>query len=116
MQNLEDSLEEAEELGMCTAAKHFIVFRQKLDRFLNAVKMYKLRFQTAISPMLVEIRGGGKEESELGKLLENHAASPFNVGNLGNWLGEIRAESAVLKSFVMILDKHISFGENEGEY
>ena len=88
-----------------------------MARFANiTVNQYKLGFQSKIAPLLVEIRGRGKEESELAKILETDAGSPINKQYLGNWLREKRAESAVLKSFVLLLDREVTFSNNIGEY
>ena len=65
MQDLEDALEEACQLDQSTVSEHFIVFKRKIGRFSNAVNQYKLRFQSLITPMLLEIRNREKEESEL---------------------------------------------------
>ena len=116
IQDLEDAVEEVQELEESVVAKHFYVFRQRADTFLNYLKQYKLQFQRVVAPLLVEIRGQGKEESEQAKLLEGHIATPFNKENIQSWLRDQRAESAVLESFLKQLDDKLMLVENVGEY
>ena len=116
MQELEDAVEEVQELEESVVGKHFYVVRQRANKFLNYLKQYKLQFQRVVAPLLVEIRGQGKEESELAKLLADHTATPFNNENVQSWLRDQRAESAVLESFVKQLEDQVTFIENLGEY
>ena len=116
MQELEDAMEEVQELEESVVAKHFNVFKLRAEKYLNYLKQYKLQFQSVVAPLLVEIRGQGKEESQLAKLLEGHTATPFNKENLQSWLRDQRAESAVLESFLKQLDDKLTLVENVGEY
>ena len=116
MQDLEDAIEEARDVDESTVAKRFFGFGQKANKFLNFLKQYRLQLQAAVSPLLVKIRGQGKEESELAKVLQDHSASPFIKRNLDVWFRDQRAESAVLESFVKLLDEKTVLSKNVGEY
>ena len=116
MQDLEDAIEEAQDIEESTVARRFFMFGQKANKILNFLKQYRLQLQAVVSPLLVEIRSQGKEESELAKVLQNHSTSPFNKQNLDVWFREQRAESAVLESFVQLLDENTVVSKNIGEY
>ena len=116
MQDLEDAIEKAQDIADSTVAKRFFVFGQKTNKALNFLKQYRLQLQALVSPLLVEIRGQGKEESELAKVLQDHSASPFNKQNLDVWFRDQRTESAVLESFVKLLDEKTVVSKNVGEY
>ena len=75
-----------------------------------------MQLQAVVSPLLVDIRGQGKEESELAKVLQDHSASPFNKQNLEIWFKEQRAERAVVESFVQLLDEKTVLSKNVLEY
>ena len=115
MQDLEDAVEKAQDIEESTIAKRFFVFGQRSNTFLNFLKQYRSQLQAVVSPLLVEIRGQGKEESELAKVLQNHSASPFNKQNLDVWFREQRAESAALEFFIK-LDEKTTVSKNIGEY
>ena len=116
IQDLDSSLEDAQDMAQSTVAEHFSVFRQRVVRFADAVNEYKRRFQSQIAPLIVEIRGRGKRESELTEKLGDHYTSPFSQERLENWLQEHRAESATLKTFIMALDRDVEFCKDSGEF
>ena len=76
MQELEDAKEEAQDLSRSIAARDFNFIERKVTRFLDLLQQYTLGFQGHIAPLLVEIRGSGKEESELSSYLQQHFNSP----------------------------------------
>ena len=115
MQELEDAKEEAQDLSRSIAARDFPFIERKVTRFLDLLQQYTLGFQGRIAPLLVEIRGSGKEESELSSYLQQHFNSPFSKANLEAWLERISEETSILESFVHQL-QNVTFCKNVGDY
>ena len=86
MQELEDARADAQDLLGTTAARYFTSFRAKINQFLNLLYLYKQEFQSHIGPLLVQIRGAGKEESELANYLQDHFSGPFSEFNVETWI------------------------------
>ena len=115
MQELEDAKEEAQDLSRSIAARDFSFIQRKVTRFLDLLQQYTLGFQGHIAPLLVEIRGSGKEESELSSYLQQHFNSPFSKFALGAWLQRVKEETSLLESFVYQL-QNVTFCKNYGDY
>ena len=115
MQGLEDAKEEAQDLSRSIAARDFSFIARKVNRFLNLLRQYTQQFQSHISPLLIEIRGSGREESELSSYLQQHLNGPFSKENVEVWLHQTKEESLVLESFVNLL-RNITFCKHRGDY
>ena len=115
MQELENAKEEAQDLSRSIAARNFGFIERKVTRFLDLLEQYTLGFQGHIAPLLVEIRGSGKEESELSSYLQQHFNSPFSKVTLDAWLQSVSEETSLLESFVYQL-QNVTFCKNIGDY
>ncbi|XP_030051646.1 uncharacterized protein LOC115465357 [Microcaecilia unicolor] len=60
------------------AAMHFPEIKQKIKQFKNLCMQFKQNFQKDLAKILPSIRGGEKEENELGDILLRKEQSPFN--------------------------------------
>nr|XP_033788799.1 uncharacterized protein LOC117354947 [Geotrypetes seraphini] len=60
------------------AAVHFPEIKKKVQQFKNLCVQFKQTFQKDLARILPSIRGGEKEESELGAILLRKKQSPFN--------------------------------------
>ena len=115
MQGLEDAKEEAQDLSRSIPARDFSFIDRKVNRFLNLLRQYTQQFKSHISPLLIEIRGSGREESELSLYLQQHLNGPFSKENVEVWLHQTKEESLVLESFVNLL-RNITFCKHRGDY
>ncbi|XP_030052487.1 uncharacterized protein LOC115465826 [Microcaecilia unicolor] len=59
-------------------AMHFPEIKQKIKQFKNLCMQFKQTFQKDLARILPSIRGGEKEENELGDILLRKEQSPFN--------------------------------------
>ena len=115
MQELEDAREDALDLSGTIAARYFAFFRNKVSLFSNLIRQYKENFQSDMGPLLTQIRGNGREESELASYLQGHFSSPFSKFELQRWIEIQQEEAAILRSFVSML-RNVTFCRNRGEH
>ncbi|XP_069026292.1 uncharacterized protein [Embiotoca jacksoni] len=93
VQECQSVLEDFNEIDMrcndamnTTTAKQFTQIGEKLKGFKKNCSQFKLKFQQSLANKLPSIRGGGEEESELAEILGKIRSSPFNSGNLNEWM------------------------------
>ena len=78
--------------------------RQFAD-FMQCVELHKVSFQKKILSVLPKIRGGGAEEIELAKIIEEKESSPFSCKILDRWLEEKKREIKKLQGIVRSLQE-----------
>ena len=115
LQELEDAEEEAHYLSQSTAGNYFSFIATKIDRFQNLLRQYQQSFQGHIGPLIVGIRGSGREEGELASYLQQHFNSPFSKFSMQTWVEQVKEECSVLESFINLLS-HVTFCKNNGEF
>ncbi|XP_072406441.1 uncharacterized protein [Chiloscyllium punctatum] len=81
----------------------FPEIRDKILKFREICREYRLVFQKALSSVLPSIRGGGEEEGSLVNILKNKEQSPFKHQALSKWLDDKEREMNVVRSYLMIL-------------
>ena len=115
LQEIENAKEEIQYLSQSTADNYFRFVTIKIDRFQNFLRQYQQNFQGHIGPLIVAIRGSGREEGELASYLQQHFNSPFSKFSLETWVEQVKEECSVLESFIDLLS-HITFCQNHGEF
>lgn len=79
--------------------------KKQLASFMQCVELYTVSFQKKILSALPQIRGGGAEEIELAKIIEEKESSPFFYETLDRWLEEKKREIKKLLGIVRSLQE-----------
>ncbi|CAB4014712.1 uncharacterized protein LOC110055875 isoform X2 [Paramuricea clavata] len=77
--------------------------KKQLNSFMNNVELYKVVFQKKILSLLPKIRGGGAEEIELAKFIEQKETSPFSCSIVERWLEDKKHEIKRLQGIIQSL-------------
>ena len=77
--------------------------KKQLTGFKSNIKRYKIFFQRRLLPLLPSIRGGGAEESALGKIFEEKERSPFAQTCIDDWIVEKEKEIKRLQGMIRFL-------------
>ncbi|XP_063049400.1 uncharacterized protein LOC134443683 [Engraulis encrasicolus] len=88
-----------------SSATTFPAMEKKLQTFMQNCRHYKLEFMQKLGSVLPSIRGGGQEENALEDILKTHERSPFNSGDLDQWLTQKGKESDTIRSFLKQMEK-----------
>ncbi|XP_022532938.2 cytolytic toxin-alpha-like [Astyanax mexicanus] len=99
LEQLEDAERRCNDLTRRSTVQDFPDLKVRLQSFRNCYSDYKTVFQKALCSVLPEIRGGGKEEQALAKIIEIHDKSPFAANKLNEWLETFTNESQILNSY-----------------
>ncbi|XP_059915976.1 uncharacterized protein LOC132463690 isoform X1 [Gadus macrocephalus] len=84
----------------CTTTQQFPQIKKKLKDFKELVSQYKLEFQNIMARNLPLIRGGGEEESVFAKILKKVHSSPFESGELNEWMDCKETEIKIISSLI----------------
>ena len=115
MQDLEDYREEIQDFVSSVVYNHFPHYSYKVDTFLDLLRRYQQNFKIQVRTLLPQIRGTGREESELAALLQTHYDGSFRKSTIDGWFQTLRSETAILKSFLDLL-MPLKYSADEGEY
>ena len=74
--------------------------KKQLTAFIKSVELYKVIFTKKVLSVIPTIRGGGAEEIELAKIIEEKEISPFSSNNLVGWLEGKKHEIKRLQGIV----------------
>uniref|UniRef100_A0A8B9L331 SNTX thioredoxin-like domain-containing protein n=1 Tax=Astyanax mexicanus TaxID=7994 RepID=A0A8B9L331_ASTMX len=99
LEQLEDAERRCNDLTRTSTVQDFSDLKVRLQIFHEFYSDYKTVFQKALCRVLPDIRGGGKEEQALAKVIEIHDKSPFSANKLNEWLESITIESQILSSY-----------------
>ena len=81
--------------------------KRQLTAFMKSIELYKVFLQEKVLSVIPKIRGGGAEESELAKMIEESdlEISPFSRKNIENWLVDKKREIKRLQEIVHLLNE-----------
>ena len=77
--------------------------KKQLTTFITSVELYKVFFTKKVLSVIPLIRGGGAEEIELAKIIEEKEISPFSSNNVERWLKGKKQEIKRLQGIVRSL-------------
>nr|XP_033788798.1 stonustoxin subunit alpha-like [Geotrypetes seraphini] len=85
------------------AAMHFPEIKRKLQQFKSLCMQFKQTFQKDLARILPSIRGGEKDESELGAILLRKKQSPFNSLLLAEFIDSKKQEMSFVDLYLDLL-------------
>ncbi|KAL0195186.1 hypothetical protein M9458_008758, partial [Cirrhinus mrigala] len=110
LSNTEDIIEELGEvertyndLSKRPMVNVFSDIKERLCSFKNSFTIYKLMLQKALARVVPAIRGGALAQNSLEDILKIHSSSPFNAGELNQWLHYANLEVHLLSSYTKTL-------------
>lgn len=105
MQDIEDAITEGNSLKESRVSSHFDFFSNHLGDFLRSLEAYQQHLRGQFSTIIPEIRGTGRQESELAGLLRQHFQSPFSRQRIRSWINQKTSEADNLRSFMDRLER-----------
>ena len=102
-EHLQSAIAECNDLVRDEICVLFPRLKKQLASFVQCVELYKVSFQKKILSVLPQIRGGGTEEIELAKIIEEKESSPLSCEALDRWLEEKKREIKKLQGITRSL-------------
>jgi hypothetical protein len=100
-EHLQSAITECNDLVREEVCALFPRLKRQLTAFMKSVELYKVFFTRKILSVIPKIRGGGAEESELAKIIEENEISPSSCNNIERWLEKKRQEIKRLQGIVV---------------
>ena len=102
-EHLQSAIAECNDLVRDEICVLFPRLKKQLASFVPCIELYKASFQKKILSVLPQIRGGGTEEIELAKIIEEKESSPLSCEALDRWLEEKKREKRRLQGITRSL-------------
>ena len=104
-ENLQSVIAECNGLVGEETCVSFPRLQKQLTSFMKSIELYKVSFQKKILTILPQIRGGGAEEIELAKIIQEKEISPFSCNVIERWLEEKKREVKKLQGIIRSLEE-----------
>ena len=83
--------------------RYFMSIEKNLEHMKRLIKDHRIELQKSLNNLLLQVRSGSADESELANIAEENQASPFNCKQLYSWFNDKDKEVKLLDDLLKSL-------------